>query len=137
MTQQATPVRYGFGKNWAQFIDAHFDQERVDIAQQHLLAFLKLPDLAGKVFLDIGCGSGLHSLAAWRAGAREVISFDIDADSVQTTRQLRHWGGNPPNWCVRQGSVLDPEFLAGLPPADIVYSWGVLHHTGAMWDAVA
>src|SRR5262249_26322856 len=58
-------------------------------------------------------------------------------DSVQTTRQLRHWGGNPPNWCVRQGSVLDPEFLAGLPRADIVYSWGVLHHTGAMWDAVA
>jgi 2-polyprenyl-6-hydroxyphenyl methylase/3-demethylubiquinone-9 3-methyltransferase len=33
--------------------------------------------------------------------------------------------------------VLDTEYLAGLGQFDIVYSWGVLHHTGAMWQAMA
>ena len=36
--------------------------------------------LAGKVFLDIGCGSGIHSLAALRLGAERVISFDYDRE---------------------------------------------------------
>ena len=138
MTQElANPQRFRFGKNWSQFIDAHFTAERLATAQQHLLDFLKLPDLAGRRFLDIGCGSGLHSLAAWDAGAAEVVSFDLDPDSVATTERLRQKVGNPDNWTVCQGSVLDPAFVANLPRSDIVYSWGVLHHTGAMWDAVA
>jgi 2-polyprenyl-3-methyl-5-hydroxy-6-metoxy-1,4-benzoquinol methylase len=128
--------RYQFGKNWAEFIDADFSPQRVDQAQEHLLRFLHRSDLRGQVFLDIGCGSGLHALAAWRAGAERVIAFDYDADSVATTRKLWHGVGAPANWSISQGSVLDPAFLDQLPRADIVYSWGVLHHTGAMWDAV-
>jgi SAM-dependent methyltransferase len=88
------------------------------------------------VFLDIGCGSGLHALAAWRAGAEQVLAFDYDPDSVTTTRRLWQSAGAPDNWSIWQGSVLDAAFLDRLPRADIVYSWGVLHHTGAMWDAV-
>jgi hypothetical protein len=40
------------------------------------------------------------------------------------------------NWQVRQGSVLDENFLKSLGYFDIVYSWGVLHHTGNMWKAL-
>ncbi len=36
-----------------------------------------------------------------------------------------------------RGSVLDPALLARLGTFDIVYSWGVLHHTGRMWQALS
>lgn len=40
------------------------------------------------------------------------------------------------NWQIEQGSVLDREYLESLGQFDIVYSWGVLHHTGNMWEAL-
>lgn len=129
-------MRFGFGKNWAEFIDAHFNEERIQEAQDHLLRFLHLPNLEGRTFLDIGCGSGLHSLAALRAGAKRIVSFDYDSDSVRTTQHLRAFAGEPNHWTVQQGSVLDKSFMGTLEPADIVYSWGVLHHTGQMWQAI-
>lgn len=130
-------MRFGFGKNWEHFVEKQFSDERVAIAQKHLLEFLGLEDLEGRSFLDIGCGSGLHSLAAHRAGARRVVSFDYDEDSVRTTRKLRELAGNPESWTVMQGSVLDEAFMSKLEPADVTYSWGVLHHTGEMWRAIA
>jgi SAM-dependent methyltransferase len=129
-------LRFGFGANWADYVEKHFSEERLAIAQRHLLEFLKLPDLKGRSFLDIGCGSGLHSLSAWRAGARPLFSFDYDPQSVATTRLLRKMAGDPADWQVVQGSVLDDAFMQSLPTADIVYSWGVLHHTGQMWKAI-
>jgi 2-polyprenyl-3-methyl-5-hydroxy-6-metoxy-1,4-benzoquinol methylase len=128
-------MRFGFGKNWQRFIKKHFSDERVELSKQHLLDFLKMSDLEGKCFLDVGCGSGLHSLAAVRAGAAKVMSFDFDQDAVNTASKLKQYAGNPAHWTVRQGSILDEAFLQTLEPADIVYSWGVLHHTGAMWQA--
>lgn len=132
----AEELRFGFGHNWSNFVDAHLTEERIAEAQRHLLRFLNLPDLRGRTFLDIGCGSGLHSLAALRAGADRIESFDYDPHSVATSTRLREFAGGPAHWTVRQGSVLDAAFMATLAPADIVYSWGVLHHTGAMWQAI-
>jgi SAM-dependent methyltransferase len=133
----ADEMRFGFGANWADYVKQHFSDERVGIAQRHLLHVLKLPNLQGKTFLDIGCGSGLHSLAASRAGAETLTSFDYDPQAVATTRQLHDLSGCPARWTVMQGSVLDDTFVRSLPKCDIVYSWGVLHHTGNMWKALA
>lgn len=129
-------LRFGFGANWAAYVEQHFSDERVDIARRHLLAVLKLDDLKGRTFLDIGCGSGLHSLAALRAGAELIVSFDYDRNSVATTMKLRQMSGAPERWSAMQGSVLDRAFVDQLPKSDIVYSWGVLHHTGSMWNAI-
>lgn len=129
-------LRFGFGRNWEKFIKKHFSEERVEISRKHLLNFLQVDNLQGMFFLDVGCGSGLHSLAALRAGASKIVSFDFDPKCVETTQKVKELSGNVPHWTVFQGSALDREFLAGIEPADIVYSWGVLHHTGAMWEAL-
>jgi SAM-dependent methyltransferase len=128
--------RFEFGANWAGFVDKHFSQERVDISRHHMLDFLGRESLEGLSFLDIGCGSGLHSLAAWQAGAVSIYSFDYDPKSVATTRTLHRLAQSPEAWTVAQGSVLDEVFMSGLPQADLVYSWGVLHHTGDVWNAL-
>jgi SAM-dependent methyltransferase len=130
-------ARFGFGKNWSDFIKKAFSEERVAASREKLLGFMRLPDLGDRTFLDIGCGSGLHSLAALRAGAKRVVSFDYDPDSVATARYLWEREGRPPHWQISQGSVLDQAFMRALPPSDIVYSWGVLHHTGDVWTAIA
>lgn len=129
-------LRFGFGKNWENFVDSSFSKERVDTASRELLSLLHVSDLRKFTFLDIGCGSGIHSLAAIEAGAEQVVSFDYDINSVRTTKKLHEMIGKPSNWTIMQGSVLDKGFMENLGKFDIVYSWGVLHHTGAVWDAL-
>jgi len=129
-------LRYGFGKNWEEFIRQKLSDEIVEESAAHMKNLLRADSLAGRVFLDIGCGSGIHSLAAKRLGASRIVSFDYDADSVATTRRVKEWAGEGSDWTISRGSVLDVSFMRSLPKADVVYSWGVLHHTGAMWDAV-
>ena len=129
-------VTFSFGKNWQRFVERNFSDERVAISRDHLLRFLELPDLKGRRFLDVGCGSGIHSLAAVRSGAARVVGVDVDPFSVETSKKIREMSGSPAAWEVVRGSILDDAFVAGLEPADIVYSWGVLHHTGDLWKAV-
>ena len=129
-------MRFAFGRNWKEYIEKRLSDERVETSRQRMLEFLGLQDLSGKTFLDIGCGSGIHSLAAFRSGAREIIGFDYDANSVLASKVCHQYAGRPQNWRILQGSVLDEAFMRQLPQADIVYSWGVLHHTGDVWGAI-
>ncbi len=126
---------FSFGRNWQAFLKS-LDDERVKIAEASLTQFLGLSDLRGKTFLDIGCGSGLFSYAAFNLGAKRIVSFDLDPFSVECCKYLRGKASNPAHWDIYEGSVLDKGFLSGLGTFDIVYSWGVLHHTGKMWDAI-
>ncbi len=135
MTDQSQELRYEFGKNWSQYVARHFSEERLAQSRAYLLQFLGLESLDGRTFLDIGCGSGLQSLSAIQSGAARVISFDYDPDSVATARVLREHAGSPDNWTVQQGSALDRDYMESLGKADIVHSWGVLHHTGDVWTA--
>ncbi len=127
--------RFEFGKNWRSFLKLLTD-ERIEFAIGYLQRLLQLERLDGLRFLDIGSGSGLSSLAARRLGA-SVHSFDFDPSSVGCTQELkrRYFDGDP-NWTIQQGSVLDREYLESLGRFDVVYSWGVLHHTGQMWRAI-
>src|SRR5581483_5727489 len=129
-------MRFRFGKNWRAYVRSAFNEERLAISQKHLVEFLGLSALSGKSFLDIGCGAGIHSLAAIRSGARSVFSFDFDEDAVAASREVWRLAGRPSHWHIERGDVLDERYMRSLPNSDIVYSWGVLHHTGDMWRAV-
>lgn len=128
-------VTFRFGKNWRRFLKS-LDEERVKNAELSLAEFIGVRDLKGRSFIDIGCGSGLFSYAAFNLGARRIVSIDIDACSVSCCNFLREKAGSPRHWEVYEGSVLDAGLLSKLGTFDIVYSWGVLHHTGAMWKAL-
>ena len=132
----ASGERFEFGRNWCAFLSV-LDDERIGKAEDSLREMLECEDLQGRTFLDIGSGSGLFSLAARRLGAR-VHSFDFDSNSFACTQELRsrYFGGDA-DWRVEQGSALDAEYVTSLGKFDIVYSWGVLHHTGKMWEALA
>lgn len=124
-------ARFEFGKNWSRFLSV-LNEERIEEAVKSLKDMLEVTDLKGKSFLDIGSGSGLFSLAAKRLGAR-VHSFDYDKHSVACAAELkRRFFPDDKNWNVEQGSALDGNYIRSLGKFDIVYSWGVLHHTGNM-----
>jgi 2-polyprenyl-6-hydroxyphenyl methylase/3-demethylubiquinone-9 3-methyltransferase len=125
---------FAFGENWARFLKS-LSNSQIEQAT-HAVGTLIGGDLHDKTFIDIGSGSGLSSLAARRLGAR-VYSFDYDPRSVACTQELRRrFFPGDEAWTVAEGSVLDRAYLATLGQFDVVYSWGVLHHTGRMWTAI-
>lgn len=126
---------FAFGENWTRFLRI-LSNEHILEAEKALRVFLDTSDLTGKNFLDIGSGSGLHSLAAHRMGAN-VHSFDYDPQSVACTEELKRRYSLPENeWTIEQGSILDVQYVRELGEFDITYAWGVLHHTGALWQAL-
>jgi 2-polyprenyl-3-methyl-5-hydroxy-6-metoxy-1,4-benzoquinol methylase len=127
--------RFQFGKNWSRFL-AVLDESRILRAEESLREMLEVETLEGKSFLDIGSGSGLFSLAARRLGAR-VRSFDYDPHSVACTKELRsRYFPRDETWQIEEGSALNAGYVKSLGVFDVVYSWGVLHHTGQMWKAL-
>lgn len=123
--------RFSFGLNWKGFL-TQIDSVAINESLRSLLSFLRCKDLEGYTFLDIGSGSGLSSLVARKSGA-QVVSFDYNEDSVNCTNKLKHqYFDGDDSWSITQGLILDEEFVSWLGRFEIVYSWGVLHHTGDM-----
>jgi 2-polyprenyl-3-methyl-5-hydroxy-6-metoxy-1,4-benzoquinol methylase len=125
--------RFGFGSNFLDYHAKQLDEERVATSGRTILEFLGLESFRGLRMIDIGCGPGLTSLACYRAGVAELLSFDYDPNSVVATRRMHTLSGTPSNWRVEQGSAIDTAYMDKLGQFDIVYCWGVLHHTGDQW----
>jgi 2-polyprenyl-6-hydroxyphenyl methylase/3-demethylubiquinone-9 3-methyltransferase len=132
----ADQITFSFGRNWREFVE-EVTEDDVTRAMDDIRTWLGHNGVQGKRVIDVGSGSGIHSLSFQRLGAESVRSFDYDPLSVEATEKLHRQAGAPPNWSVERASVLDEDFIGSLGSYDIVYSWGVLHHTGAMWDAIA
>lgn len=125
---------FSFGKNWQNFLSS-LTEQRIKVAKKSLQDWLG-NNLKNKTFVDVGCGSGLFSLAAYKLGAKQIVSIDVDEFSLRCAKELHKREGSPTNWTIHAGSALDEKFMKSLGSYDIVYSWGVLHHTGDMYAAL-
>jgi ribosomal protein L11 methyltransferase len=59
------------------------------------IEFLEELDLRDAVGLDIGCGSGILAFAMLRLGARRVVGFDVDPDTLGAMQENRAWNQTP------------------------------------------
>ena len=110
---------------------------RSGLRWQHRSAVaLQRDTLHGVSVLDVGCGSGLFSIAAFRLGATKVVGIDINPRCIAVSEQNRDRFAPQAPIIFQQSSVLDQKSLETLGAFDLVYAWGSLHHTGAMWSAI-
>lgn len=128
-------VTFSFGENWQNYL-LQITKEDIDKSQKEIEDLLGSKNIKDKTVIDIGCGSGIHSLAFLRLKAASVLSFDYDEKSVEASKTLKQKYRDSANWEIIHASVLDKRFVDSLDRFDIVYSWGVLHHTGKMWEAI-
>jgi 2-polyprenyl-3-methyl-5-hydroxy-6-metoxy-1,4-benzoquinol methylase len=143
MDERALDQHFAFGENWQSFL-ATVTPETITQAERSLSRLFPDGALRNKRVLDVGCGSGLSMLAALRLGAARVHGVDLDPRSVAAARALLGEHAPDQPWSLDVRSVFDlSPVTAGAPEApatgalyDVVHSWGVLHHTGAMWDAM-
>lgn len=130
-------ITFSFGKNWQNLLktvnEDDFKRSLSDLDRW----FKGRIDLKSKNIIDIGSGSGMHSLMLNTYEPQKLFSFDYDVNSVNATKSLWEKAGKPANWIVEHGSILDKKYINKLGVFDLVYSWGVLHHTGSMWEAIS
>jgi 2-polyprenyl-6-hydroxyphenyl methylase/3-demethylubiquinone-9 3-methyltransferase len=128
-------ITFSFGENWQDYL-LQVSEEDINRSQKEIVDLFGAENINNKTVIDIGCGSGIHSLVFLRLKAASVVSFDYDQKSVEASKILQKKYWDHANWKIVQASVLDKRFMDSLGRYDIVYSWGVLHHTGKMWEAV-
>lgn len=137
---------FDFGANWREFSETALDPPRVDQARAEFRALVGKcgTPIAGRSFLDIGFGQGLSLLAAASDGAR-ALGCDINPTCAKVlAANSKLFPDIDANIPVVVGSILDRNVVDELRARsldgagyDIVHSWGVLHHTGDMWKAIA
>jgi SAM-dependent methyltransferase len=92
-------------------------------AEPHLWRFAYFAEWRGKDVLDAGCGIGTVALEFAHYGAR-VVGVDVSARSFEIAEKRAEAERLPVRFM--RGSLED----AWLPPMfDLIWCWGVLHHT--------
>ena len=129
-------ITFSFGKNWQNFLKT-VTPAKLEIAKKSIIDFTGTANFNEKSVIDIGSGSGIFSHCIHEMGCEKLVSVDVDPFSVKCTEFMHTQASEPNNWEVLHESILNKKFIENSDRYDLVYSWGVLHHTGAMWDAIS
>jgi SAM-dependent methyltransferase len=106
----------------------YFDEveARKYFVEPHIMSFANFPNWNGKRVLEIGCGIGTDAINFARAGA-DYTGVELSSESLKLTKTRFEVFGLPGRLFVG-----DAESLVSLFPNetfDLIYSFGVLHHT--------
>jgi ubiquinone/menaquinone biosynthesis C-methylase UbiE len=93
--------------------------------EPHIAEFAGFREAAGKKVLEVGVGMGADHLEFAKAGPRLLIGIDLTDRGVAITRERFELAGYTPN--VHLGDAENLPFPSDF--FDIVYSYGVLHHS--------
>jgi 2-polyprenyl-3-methyl-5-hydroxy-6-metoxy-1,4-benzoquinol methylase len=127
---------FDFGSNWEEFSKRRVDRRRLEIACESLRSLLEKESFVGSSFLDVGCGSGLFSIAAHQLGATKVVGIDVNPRCIEISQANRDLLAPGALIEFHVASALEPDQIERFGSFDLVYAWGSLHHSGSMWNAV-
>ena len=108
----------------------YFDEveARKYFVESHIPAFADFARWKGKRVLEIGCGIGTDTLNFARHGA-QVTAVDLTEKSLEVARQRAKVFGLDENIRFIQANAEKLSESVPVEPYDLVYSFGVIHHT--------
>ena len=108
----------------------YFDEveARKYLVEPHILGFAEFERWRGKKVLEIGCGIGTDTVNFARHGAR-VTSVDLSEKSLKLAQQRVEVYGLQEQVQFYCGNAEELSFFVPLEPYDLIYSFGVIHHT--------
>jgi ubiquinone/menaquinone biosynthesis C-methylase UbiE len=109
----------------------YFDEveARKYLVEPHILAFAKFERWSGQRVLEVGCGIGTDSINFARAGA-ELTAVDLSGESLRIAQERAEVMGVADRIRFVQADAEKlTSAVAGEEPYDLVYSFGVVHHT--------
>src|SRR4051794_34437811 len=108
----------------------YFDEveARKYFVEPHIPGFADFDRWAGKRVLEVGCGIGTDSINFARAGAR-LTAVDLSSESLRLARQRADVMGVADRIDFVQANAEELASVLGDERFDLVYSFGVVHHT--------
>jgi 2-polyprenyl-3-methyl-5-hydroxy-6-metoxy-1,4-benzoquinol methylase len=97
--------------------------------EPHIIKFANFEKCAGLRVLEVGCGIGTAMQSFMQAGVLKYVGIDISDSSIEIAKKRRQVYGFSEKQCVLQCANIEefnPDFENEF---DLVYSFGVLHHT--------
>lgn len=106
----------------------YFDEveERKYFVEPHIPGFAEFPKWKGKRVLEVGCGLGTDATNFARAGA-DYNAIELSQVSMELAKKRFDVFGLKGNFVLTKGEELAQHFPAN--SFDLVYSFGVIHHT--------
>jgi ubiquinone/menaquinone biosynthesis C-methylase UbiE len=108
----------------------YFDdlERRKYFVEPHIPSFADFDRWKGKRVLEIGCGIGTATISFARAGAH-VTAVDLSSESAAVTRRRAEMFELDDRVQVHVGNAEQLSSFVPIEPYDLVYSFGVIHHS--------
>lgn len=108
----------------------YFDEveRRKYFVESHIPAFAEFPRWNGRRVLEIGCGLGTDTVSFARAGA-EVTAIELSNESAALARTRLAVYSLTDRATIQIGNAEELPIVVPPQPFDLVYSFGVIHHS--------